>query len=63
MGMTPPVKKRRRTDDRVMERGESDEDPDEMEELRRSEWTATWREARMMIRSLIISNSSFHITF
>ena len=30
-----------------MERGESDEDPDEMEELRRSEWTATWREARM----------------
>ena len=50
MGMTPPVKKRRRTDDRVMERGESDEDPDEMEELRRSEWTATWREARMLMR-------------
>ena len=38
-----------------MERGESDEDPDEMEELRRSEWTATWRQARMMIRSLIIN--------
>ena len=32
-----------------MERGESDRDPYEVEEFRRSEWTATWREARMMI--------------
>ena len=32
-----------------MERGESYGDPDEVEELRRSKWTATWIEARMMI--------------